>query len=258
MKLKALILASSIALLPAVAPAQNITHTAQGADLTFFYDPTADTGQRWDFAFRAKSGGPTEATGLSNPAPVRAGSANGPFPGSNQDFQFDSLTYNINASTTVNGDSFFLSSYGGTGSLFNQNTTSPDIGIRTRLNNDDVVFSDFALTLDSFSGPGDFILLDIGFNFIYDSRSGGFDSNTVLYNNVNGHDHFHFGFSEKGSYALNFVVNGTLSDLSTADSGTLMVHFEVIPEPAQVALFFGLGAIVAIGFLGRSRKPQQV
>jgi hypothetical protein len=247
-----------LSLSPVVASAQNITHTAESADLTFFYDPTANVGERWDFAFRAKSGGPTVATGLTNPSPTRAGSANGPFPGSNQDFQFDSLTYVIGATTSVSGDPFYLSSYGGTGSLFDQNATTPDIGIRTRLNNADVAFSTFTLTLDSFSGPGDLIFLDTIFNFIYDSRGGIFDSSTVWYNNVNGHDHFHFGFSEMGSYALNFIVNGTLSDSTLADTGSLTVNFEVIPEPSQIALFFGLGAFGAILLLRNSRRKKVI
>lgn len=247
-----------LSLCPIVVSAQNITHTAQSADLTFFYDPTANAGDRWDFAFRAKSGGPTVATGLTNPSPTRAGSANGPFSGSNQDFQFDSLTYVIGASTTVNGDSFFLSSWGGTGSLFNQNATTPDIGIRTRLQNTDVNFSTFALTLDSFSGPGEIIFMDTIFDFIYDSRDINFDSSTVWYSTPNGHTHFHFGFSEIGSYSLNFLVNGTLSDSTVADTGSLTVNFEVIPEPSQIALFFGLGAFGAILLLRNSRRKKVI
>ena len=237
----------------------DIVHSGGQADLTFFYDVDAASGSQWGLAFREKSG--TVATGLTD-------QANQTRPGANSgDYNFGSLTYQLNnpSSLSFGGDSFFLTAYASAGAAFpeaNDNTGTPDIGIRTRLAEGGLPveerFTSFSLRLSSFSGPGEILFLSgTGGNIIYDSRDGAFDSSTVWYGNPQGHDHFYFGFSEIGDYTLDFEFDGVYGpDDIASELGTQSIAFSVVPEPAHFAALFGLAAFGLISCSRMTRRKK--
>lgn len=63
----------------------------------------------------------------------------------------------------------------------------------------------------------------------------------VLYVTYGGHNHYNFGFSELGTYDIEFSVTGTVDgQLVTSDAATFTF---VVPEPTSAALLAGLSAV---------------
>ncbi|MFQ3240640.1 MAG: hypothetical protein ACI9A1_000886 [Lentimonas sp.] len=106
------------------------------------------------------------------------------------------------------------------------------------------------------SGSGDFSLwqstgiggLDFYFSTADESLS--MNGNNTLIAAAGGHDHYNFGFSETGVWAVELTVSGDHTTLG-ALSDTQTFEFSVVPEPSSAALLFGLAAT---GFIVRRRR----
>ncbi|MCC5789628.1 MAG: hypothetical protein JJT75_08335 [Opitutales bacterium] len=248
------ILKSSLAALLIATPVsfvsgQTITHTAESGDITFFYAP----GNEWEVVFRNKGDTVFTADPEVQANQTRSGSASG-------DLEFTSLTHVLNNAPirTDDGMDFFLSPYAvsGLGADFRDVSDNPDIGIRTRLNNDDVEFTSFSLRLTGITAPagGEILYLDgLSGDTLFDSRTD--PLGTEFFSNVQGHFHYHFGFSELGEYTLDFEFDGVVDGTST-DTGELSVDFQVIPEPGTYAAIFGFLALAGV-LVVRSRKSRK-
>jgi surface-anchored protein len=220
--------------------------------------------------FRSKA--VTTATGLTKPYPGPHGGLGGAV-APDADWQFDSLTTRITASPTlaIGSTNFFVTPASGSGYNRTIDPTQPDLGIRTRFRDHNLVdadpnspnynpngnqFANFRMTLNVGAStlPGEFAL----FNSL-----GDLSPNTVRLNTATnslstdwpvwGHTHWHFGFSELGDYELVFTVVGldtANNPVTAAQSFTL--GFQVIPEPSTVALALGAVAIGAVAL--RRRK----
>ena len=103
-----------------------------------------------------------------------------------------------------------------------------------------------SLKLVSISGPGDFLLWqDDGFggaNVFFDSAG---DSFTLA---AGSHTHYNWGFTEKGTYGLEFEISGNHVD-DGIQSASGLYTFQVIPEPTTTLL----GAFGALALLCRRR-----
>ena len=228
---------------PAVLHAQNIVHTAGGGDWTFFYDSGADA---FDVVFRSK--GDTAATGLTNQADQTRPSA------SASDFNFDTLTVRLSTPPSVmaGGNSYFVSPASGQSY---STPAEPDLGIRTRFGTT-FTAGGFDLTLDpgnstmpagaevalfQFDGLGTPV-------FQFETATGDFTSTW----DPQGHEHWHWGFSQAGNYSLAFTMQGTLADTGLPTGvGSTVLNFEVIPEPSTVALIAGLAVLGGAFYLRR-------
>jgi surface-anchored protein len=278
MKLKSLILASSIALLPAVAPAA-INFSGGGADLTFFYDSQADS---WATVFRAKgtAGQPTTAiaSGLtsafnstSTPA-TWTGIVGNVVAGTNGhtgDYTFSSLTTSISTSTSilVGSTNYFVAA--ASGSPFLASGTA-DLGIRTRLREDEVAMGDIDGNTESNQFDSFNLVLELGASTFNGNALDGnahisllfwdsFENPIALIDTANSsltanfgnnaHVHRNWGFSEYGTYELVFDLQGVGGTYGgSASTGTTSMTFEVVPEPATFALISGLLAFGLIAF----------
>lgn len=103
-----------------------------------------------------------------------------------------------------------------------------------------------SLKLLSITGPGDFLLWqDDGFggaNIFFDSAG---DSLTLT---AGSHTHYNWGFTEAGTYGLEFEITGThVDDGVQSDSG--LYTFQVVPEPTTAML----GALGSLALLRRRR-----
>lgn len=241
---------------PAALQAQSIVHHAGSADWTFFYDSVEGT---FDVVFRNKSGAVAE--GLTSPiTSTRRGAGD--------DYAFDNITVRLTQAPQLSFGStdYYVSPRNGEGglSLYDDSSNEPDFGIRTRFEEtiDGVnvaQFSSFTMTLDWATSTrpieAEFVLfsldeLDQPFA-LFDTASASFSSGLTTY----GHNHYHWGFSQQGEYALNFTFVGELAGGGFTEVGSSTVNFEVIPEPGTVALLFGLGALglVSVYRLRRSK-----
>jgi len=111
------------------------------------------------------------------------------------------------------------------------------------------------LTLTSVSGPGQFYLWTVNPfgtpSVQMDSANGvsAADNTTQL---PGSHGHYNWGFSALGTYGISFEASGLHVADGPQNSGPVVYHFEVVPEPGSLALgLFGLGAF---GLLLRWRK----
>lgn len=252
MKAKILLLVACAAVVAgAVSHAQVIDFHAGGADMNIFYDGAQD---KWDVVFRAKAD--TVATGLTVQADqVRHGAAA-------TDFRFDTLNVIINQPLLAQAGarSYFITPALGQTYV---NAQEPDLGVRTRLRTDAVTnqFTTFTMTLDwanSVRPTGaEFALFQFdafgGPVFAYETAADNLARNWPVW----GHTHWHWGFSELGNYTLAFNLQGELPGGGLSSIGTAMVNFEVIPEPATVAVFAGLAAIVFILLRRRTRVAKE-
>jgi surface-anchored protein len=283
MKLKSLILASSMALLPLSSPAV-INFSGGGADLTFFYDSQADS---WATVFRAKGteGQPTNsiASGLTSPfnstsTPATwtgiVGNVVAGTNGHTGDYTFSSLTTFISTTTSqaVGATNYYIASASGS-SLLGDGSTA-DLGIRTRLREDEV-----ALGIGSNTAANQFDSFNLSLNLAASTFNGNaldgnahisllfwdsFENPIALIDTAdssltanfgnNAHVHRNWGFSEYGTYELVFDlqgVGGTYGGL--ASTGTASMTFEVVPEPATFALISGL---LAFGLIAYRRRRK--
>jgi surface-anchored protein len=298
--LAALLAAMTLSSLPAPALAGTIEFNAPvpgktgAADLTFYYDSVANT---WATTFQAKgtAGQPTttNATGLT--APFTSGPpASTPAPwtgilgntvptaaGNTGDYTFTSLTTNIATATqqavTTSGTttSYYVAS--ASGSTINPATPTADLGIRTRLREDQVAmgtgtnatanqFDTFNLTLrladSTFNGnplgsSGAFVSL---LNYSGTNSEALIDSaaNQLTANFSNwAHVHRNWGFSQYGTYSLAFDLQGVGGTYGpTAGVGTTTLGFvAAVPEPGTVSLA-ALGLVCAAGGLYRLRRRE--
>ncbi len=258
--LKAVALTGALGLAPAGVSAQNIVHHAGGADLTFFYDSTADS---FDVVFRSKVG--TVADGLTDPYAGPPGGVGGPGSGQ-QDWNFSSLTASLPQAPWVelNGINYLVSP--ASGQDYSDTSNAPDLGLRTRFRETDGEntvdqFSSFTMTLDWVNSTAplgaDFAL------FAFDELG----APTIRYEtatldlvedwSVWGHDHWHWGFSEPGEYSLVFNFQGELAGGGLSSIGTTTVDFTVVPEPSTVALILGLGVFGVVSFVRRRSQREK-
>lgn len=230
---------------------QTITHSAGQADLTFFYDSDNNT---WDVVFRSKGG--TVATGLTNQYPGPPGGLGGP--GSGQaDWEFTTLNIFVGQAPIINldGTDFFVTP--ASGQNYQDATNAPDLGIRTRLREDDLTppeqFEDFRMTLNLGNStlPGDFALFrfELGDPVVLYNTA---DNDLVHDWPVWGHTHWHWGFTAEGEYSLAFDFQGLGGEYGPSSTDSVVLNFTVIPEPGILSLL-GLGAL---GFLGLRRFRQ--
>jgi surface-anchored protein len=127
------------------------------------------------------------------------------------------------------------------------NNGTPFLGIGLEeLAATDWVGGTVSLKLLSITGPGDFLLWqDDGFNganVFFDSVG---DSFTLT---AGSHTHYNWGFTETGTYGLEFEISGTHVD-DGLQSGSAVYTFQVVPEPTTAVL----GALGALALLRRRR-----
>lgn len=254
-----------------------VTFTGGGADLTFYYDSAADS---WTVVFRAKgtAGQPTSAsaTGLTSPFNSTStpstwtgivGNQVPATPGDTGDYTFDTLQVNVTSAplTTVNGNGYWITPASGTSY---SNTAQPDLGIRTRLRENQIAmgigtnteanqFDGMTLTLDWANS-----LRPAGAEFIMFKYNALTETNDVLYETAAndlthtwdnfGHTHWHFGFSDPGDYSLVFGIAGSGGTYGATASGSqVTVNFSVVPEPSAALL-----SILAAGVFGLRRRRK--
>lgn len=230
---------------------QSIVHNAGSADWTFFYDSVADS---FDVVFRNK--GTTDADGLTSPiTSTRRGAGD--------DYAYDNITIKLTQAPRLQfgGIDYLVSPRNGDGGVsdYEDAEFEPDFGIRTRFQEtidgaNIPQFSTFTMTLDWATSirpaAAEFALwsldeLDQPFA-LFNTVSAGFSASLPIYD----HNHYHWGFTEQGSYSLNFSFVGELVGGGFSEVGTATVNFEVIPEPSTIALLLGLGAL---GFVSAYR-----
>ncbi len=253
-----------------LAPAKaDIVLNGGSADINWFYQSGGDPNEpgTWHNVFRNK-GASTDASGLTTQFPDFTGSV-----GHGDDWEFNSLSINLNLSTqlAVGGTDFYISS--GNGSPFLADGSTADLGIRTRLRENEVdlgigtntvanQFDNFRLSLDTAASTYNGQPLNTsGAQFALISWDT-FENQVVLLNTEAndlsndfanwGHTHYNFGFSELGEYSLVFDfegVGGTYGDI--APTGETTLNFDVIPEPSTLGLI-----LLGLGFGGLLRKKR--
>jgi len=117
---------------------------------------------------------------------------------------------------------------------------------------------------EGLSGPGEFSAwtFDISGNpdFVMSSFSSDDDDNEgITFNNAGpgNHAHFNLGFTELGSYQVDFRVTGINTNVTSVGTYRFDVG-GVIPEPSSLTLMgLGLGAVLFGGSLYARRKPSE-
>lgn len=237
-----------------------IEFTGGGADVTFYYESAAN---RWDVVLRSKGGtDATVATGLTSPYTGFTGIV-----GLGTDFNFNpTLTTSFTTDRFVTLGSTTYAVSRALGSPFNSpssfaNNVSPDLGIRTRLRENENAnqFDSFNLTLNltnsTFNGislanagsPAVSLLSWSGTDAapMIDSANGQLTANFENY----AHVHRNWGFSESGNYVLGFDiagVGGTHGNTAGAGSFSMGFNVSAVPEPSSLSLIaigFGLAAL---------------
>jgi surface-anchored protein len=237
----------------------DILFTGGGADLTFYYESVAD---RWDVVFRQK--GDTVATGLNSQYTGFTGIV-GLNP-SQPDFNFNTkLTTQFITDRFVTVGSTTFAVARASGSPFNlpsnfATNVSPDLGIRTRLREDQVAlgngtntaadqFDSFNLTLNLTNSTFNNVALDqAGSPFVSLLNWSGTnpvplinsESNLLTANFQNyAHVHRNWGFSQSGIYDLSFDiqgVGGTYGDTASVGSFNMTFNVSAVPEPSSMCL----------------------
>jgi hypothetical protein len=253
--------------------------TGASADVTFYYDSVADT---WATVFRAKgtTGQPTTTVASGLTAPFNSistpatwtglvGYVEATTPGHTGDYVYTTLTVQLPTVATLNvgPTTFFISPASGS-PFFNPTDpggTVPDIGIRTRLRENEVAmgsgsdpaanqFASFDMTLNLSASTWNSLALDdagapeVGL-FHWDTFNNpvaliNTDTSTLTANFGNyAHVHRNWGFSQYGNYSLVFDIAGVGGTYgATASTSSFTMNFNVIPEPSTgILLFGGLG-----------------
>ncbi|HMP74527.1 MAG TPA: PEP-CTERM sorting domain-containing protein [Kiritimatiellia bacterium] len=243
----------------------DIIFTGGSADINWYYQSQADT---WHTVLRNK--GTTVATGLDSAFPAFTGIV-----GHGDDWNFNSalrVQVDSTVTLTLGGNDFFITSASGSPLLSDGST--PDLGIRTRLRENEVdlgigtgtasnQFDGFRLTLNlansTFNGTP---LNQAGSPYVGIFHWDAFNNPIALLNSATPlltadfgnftHIHRNWGFSEYGDYSLAFDIQGVGGAYGdTASTGISIVNFEVVPEPSTLALLLvGLG----FGQIVRSRR----
>jgi len=270
------------------------------ADLTFYYNRAANT---WATTFQAKGTADqpttTNASGLT--APFNAISTPGTWvgilgntlanpAGNTGDYTFTTLTTNIATATqhSVTTGTTTTSYYVATasGASINPSTATPDLGIRTRLRENQVAmgigsgtavnqFDSFNLTLkpaaSTFTAPGGSpVSLDTSGAFVSLLNYSGTNSQALIDSAADqltanfgnwAHVHRNWGFSQYGEYSLAFDLQGVggLYGGSAAVGTTTLGFVASVPEPGTVSLA-ALGLLGAAGGFRwlRRRRPAAV
>jgi surface-anchored protein len=104
------------------------------------------------------------------------------------------------------------------------------------------------LTLETFSGPGDFSLYRVSgfgdptFSFRTDDGVTAADTRVV---STTSHTDLNWAFTAPGDYYLGFRASGTLLSGATTSSELTIFHFQVVPEPTTAALLLSALALAA-------------
>jgi len=149
-------------------------------------------------------------------------------------------------SLTQNPDALFL----GVGTEIDMSFTFGDWNpMDNRIASGD--FDWFQLTLESFSGPGDFSVYTND-NTVWMSTANTPANGNHLY--IFSHDHFNWAFSEVGLYEVGFSATAFLNGTGLITSPTTIYTFgvEAVPEPTSAALLFGAAGLLAL----RRRKAN--
>lgn len=113
-----------------------------------------------------------------------------------------------------------------------------------------------ALTLASFSGPGDFFLYrtdGFGNPLIAMRTDDGLSAGDSRLFNAGTHTHFNWAFTEPGEYLIGLQASGTLTAGNVfTESDVTTFRFSIIPEPTSAALL----ATAAIALLQRRRRAS--
>ncbi len=233
---------------PQDSPAAVIDFTGARGDFTVFYDPGSD---EWDVVFRERA--VTYATGLTDQANQDRPHA------APEDFNFSRLNVIAQTPYALERDGVVYYATAREHTDLSWSETLPDFGMRPRLRDadDQPLFESFTMTLDGFSGPGEFAMFQpdpiFGTNvFAYNTTDGTLEHEWEPW----GHTHWHWGFTEPGEYELRFLLQGNYADGTHTGIGSETVHFEVIPEPRVVALLLGLAA-AGCALWHRSRRKNK-
>ncbi|MCC5845043.1 MAG: PEP-CTERM sorting domain-containing protein [Verrucomicrobia bacterium] len=260
--IKTLLAGLGLAALLPLSNAQNIEFNGGVVDLVFYYASQEGTGGTWYPIFRNK--GTTSATGNTT-------TFNG-FPGivgneTANDVSFSNLTVNVSTTTavTVGSTSYFVAT--ASGSPFLNDGSTPDLGFRTRLREDQNALGigeisaanqfdslNFTLNLGASTFNGNPLAGNADVSLLHwdgadnpapmiDTAAGSLTANFGNY----AHVHRNWGFSDYGQYTLSFDLQGVGGTYgNTASTGSLDITFNVIPEPSTVMLLL-TGAIGLIG-----------
>jgi len=288
MKNASLLATFAVATLIGVTARAEIMFTGGVADLTFYYESAAD---RWDVVLQRKGAGGVNTQGTGTGMTTTYNGFTG-IVGNNTalDRTFTSLTTNISTDKFVNvgstnyavsrasGSPFFGNTLA-TGSTLFPTTTSPDMGLRTRLRENQVVlgtplgdpvanqFDSFNLTLDPLNSTfnGGALVGNANVSLLHwtpllqpvaliDTAA---NSLTANFSNW-AHVHRNWGFSQSGEYDLAFEINGVGGTYgATASTGIFNMAFDVtaVPEPATTALIAAGFGCLAVG--RRFRRKNQ-
>jgi len=283
----ALLAAVAISLLATPAQAVPITFNGGGADVTFYYDSAFNGGEgRWVTVFRAKgtAGQPTTAAATGLTAPFNSTSSPATWTGivgtqvpdvngNTGDYTFTELTTNVltTMQVQVGGTSYYVST--ASGSPFNPTTPTADLGIRSRLKEDQNAmgknpsggtavnqFDSFNLRLrpDDSTFNGGPLVGSANVSLLHwtgstpvaliDSAANQLTANFAAPLSADGattHVHRNWGFSQYGTYSLAFDLEGVGGAYGgSAAIGTTTIGFvAAVPEPGTVSL-------AALGLLG--------
>jgi surface-anchored protein len=72
---------------------------------------------------------------------------------------------------------------------------------------------------------------------------------------VGGHTDYNWAFTAPGSYTVAFEASGTLTGVGVVGSGPVSYRFQVVPEPATIALFASGAAM--LGLASRRQKLRR-
>lgn len=132
------------------------------------------------------------------------------------------------------------------------------LGLSTEEITSGLFSGDITLTLDSVSGPGDFILYQFsgseGVATVYLDSSDGVGDSMLLSSGT--HAHYNWAFTEEGLYSVTFQASGILSDGNVfTESGLVTYTFGInqVPEPSTYALIAGG---LALGLVIRQRRRR--
>jgi surface-anchored protein len=240
---------------PLAEASVTITHTAGGADWTFFYD---SSNERFDVVFRSKGAG-TVATGLTSPYAGPPGGFGGTS-GSQVDYNYDTLQVNVSTAptVTVKGIDYLVTPASGTSYV---NASQPDLGVRVRMRETDGMggtnaqFDTFRMSLNWAASTkpttdAEFILFTTDISG--DPTAINFETAASDLQHdwpISGHNHWHWGFSAPGDYELVFNIQGLGGLHGDSQGQEARLSFNVIPEPTTAVL-----TSAALGLLALRRR----
>lgn len=119
------------------------------------------------------------------------------------------------------------------------------------------------MSLRAVNGPGNFLLYSTGGVTgnpdIRMNSADGISEDDFANVAAGGHTDYNWAFTAPGSYTVAFEASGTLTGVGVVGSGPVSYQFQVVPEPATIALFASGAAMLGLASRRQklSRRPVQ-